>query len=58
MIEDPLDHSRFFWIQFEEQLLVQLKDQTLVEIRNKNGGLAIEHLSDVFHSQLCEGGPM
>jgi hypothetical protein len=56
MLEDPLRHSRFFWIEFEEQLLAPLKDQTLVEIRHKNGRLAIEHLSNMLHGQLCEGG--
>src|SRR5512140_2088588 len=56
MLEDPLRHSRFIWIEVEDQLLAPLKDQTLIEIGHKNGRLALEHLSDVLHSQLGEGG--
>src|SRR5262245_35478193 len=54
MIEDPLHYSRFFWIEFKEELLAPLKDQTLVEIGYKHSRLTLEHFSDVSSSQLRE----
>src|SRR5215813_2848057 len=54
MIEDPLHHSRFFRIEFEEELLAPLKDRTLVEIGHKHSRLALEHFSDVSDGELRE----